>query len=325
MGELVEDFASYSRFGSLVWDFSVFQMVAKATFHTIHGRFRKTSAMVADSLLPLSAAASADFADRRIPRQRTFARVAMLPNLRVPTRRNDRSDAAFPQRFVGLAFVVSAVAIKSTDLVCRLIQQIVHLARVIATVLGQGFGFDLVRVRVHRQMQFPPCAAFALAVLAHLPFAFAENLQAGAIDHHVDPPGVFRNVERDAHFGGPLGQRRVVGNVEFDLHQFDERFAESFGLTIGQLKQLSQDEQTLDGGVAVDKRMPDSGVCVVVTPFFDRFFAKPEGNRPALHERLVVFAPICDFVRTFPCTGHVETPFRRLLFFKSSLFYVLNA
>jgi hypothetical protein len=33
-----------------------------------------------------------------------------------------------------------------------------------------------------------------------------------------------------------------------------KRFSESFGLAIGKLKQLSQNEQTLDGRVAVDKR-----------------------------------------------------------------------
>jgi hypothetical protein len=88
VGELVEDFTSYSCFGSLVWDFSIFQMIAKATLHPIHGRFRKTPAMVADVFFPLPSAATADFADRHIPRQRTTAGIAVSPNLRVPTRRN---------------------------------------------------------------------------------------------------------------------------------------------------------------------------------------------------------------------------------------------
>ena len=46
--------------------------------------------------------------------------------------------------------------------------------------------------------------AARIAVLSHLPFAFAENLQAGPVDHHVDRSDVFPNVQRHADFRGPL-------------------------------------------------------------------------------------------------------------------------
>ena len=48
MGEFVEDFTSQSGFSSLIGISTVFQMVAEATFHAIHGGFRKAAAMIAD-------------------------------------------------------------------------------------------------------------------------------------------------------------------------------------------------------------------------------------------------------------------------------------
>jgi hypothetical protein len=169
MGELAEGFASYADFGPLVRKDSIFQMIAESAFHPIHGGFRKVPAMVAAPLFPLPTAVLADFADRRVTRQRTSGGVAVTPNLRVPTRRDDREDATFLQGFVGLALVIGSVAIKSADLIGRLIQQVGHLTGVVATVFRQGFDLDLVRVGIHRQMQLSPHAAFVLAVFAHLP------------------------------------------------------------------------------------------------------------------------------------------------------------
>jgi hypothetical protein len=45
----------------LIFDFTVFQMVAKTTFHTIHGRFQQTAAMIADGFFLSSAAMAAGF------------------------------------------------------------------------------------------------------------------------------------------------------------------------------------------------------------------------------------------------------------------------
>lgn len=45
----------------------------------------------------------------------------------------------------------------------------------------------------------------------------------------------------------------------------------------------------------------------------------------ALRAWLIILAPIRYFIRTFPCIGHVETPSRRLMLLRTSLFYALNA
>src|SRR5271168_4288836 len=144
MGELVKDFTSYSGFGLLVRSQSVFEMVPKTTFHSIHGRFRQAAAMVADVLLPLATAPTADCADRFIPGKRATARVAVLGNLRVALRRDNGRRSTFVQGFVDLPFVVSAVAVKRFRLIGGLIQQGIDLAGVVTTVLRQGFRNDLV-------------------------------------------------------------------------------------------------------------------------------------------------------------------------------------
>lgn len=302
-------------------------MIAKATLHTIHHRFRKTSAMIADIFFPTPSAATPNVADRRVTRQRTLARIAVPFNLCVSLRRNNHLDSPLLQRFVNLPYIAYAVAVKSIDLAVYLIPKGVRLAGVVATVFRQCFRLNLVRGRIHRQVQCLPCATLRFAMFSHFPFAFAENFQSGAVLSTTTSigPACFLTSSETPNFCGPLGQRCEIGNGDGDLHQLSERFSESFGLAIGQSKCLTQDEQAFDGGVAVDKRMSDLRFRVGVMSFFNGFFAKQEGNRASLHKRLVIFSPICDFVRTFPCTGHVKTPSRRVLFFASSLFYVLKA
>jgi hypothetical protein len=193
-------------------------------FHPIHGGFQKTTAMVADVILPSPTSAMADGSYRHVSRQRTAARIA---------------------------------------------------------------------------------------VFSHPPFAFAENLQAGAVDRHVDRFDVFPNVQRHAYLCGPLGQRRGIGNIESNLHQCGERSSELFGLAIGESKQLSQFQQAFNRAVAVHEGVSDLRLSIGVMPVLDHVLAKPERNRASLNERLVILAPIFDPVRAFTCSGRVETPFRR--------------
>ncbi|KAF1004608.1 MAG: hypothetical protein E5299_02365 [Burkholderia gladioli] len=44
----------------------------------------------------------------------------------------------------------------------------------------------LTRIRVEREMDFTPRAPLRVAVLAHLPFTFAIDLQTGAVDNQID-------------------------------------------------------------------------------------------------------------------------------------------
>ena len=152
-------------------------MVAEAAFHSIHGSFRKTTPMIADRLLPSFAALATDCPNRQVARQRATAGIAVLSDLCITLRGNNRFHPSFLQRLVNLPFIIGAVAIKRLHSAGHLIQQVVHLAGVVATVFRKGFRFDFVRIWIDRQMQLLPDATFRFAVLTHFPLAFAENLR----------------------------------------------------------------------------------------------------------------------------------------------------
>lgn len=85
-----------------------------------------------------------------------------------------------------------------------MVQQQSRLIGVVAAVLGEQFRHDLVGRRVDRQVELPPGAPLADAVLPDLPFPFAEDLQAGAVDHHVDRPCVWRTSSEIPNFAARL-------------------------------------------------------------------------------------------------------------------------
>ena len=59
---------------------------------------------------------------------------------------------------------------------------------VVVVAWGQGLGQDLASVGVNRQMQLAQNYASGLGVLAHLPFPFAKELEAGRIDGQMQRP-----------------------------------------------------------------------------------------------------------------------------------------
>ena len=90
--------------------------------------------MVADVFFPSPTPPLPDGSYRHVSRQRTTTGIAVLCDLCVPLWRNDRLDPSLRQRFVNLPLVVSAVAVESIDFARRLIQQVVHLTAIVATV-----------------------------------------------------------------------------------------------------------------------------------------------------------------------------------------------
>src|SRR3954453_3512239 len=69
-----------------------------------------------------------------------------------------------------------------------LLEQRADLGGVALLVGGQLAGEDLASAALHREVQLPPGAFPTLALLLRQPFARAEDLQPGRIDHHVHRP-----------------------------------------------------------------------------------------------------------------------------------------
>ena len=150
---MIEDFASYSDLGPLVGKFSVFQFIPEATLHAVHGGFSEAATMIANLLFPLFATYSPNVANRGVAYQRGLAGVAVLLDLGIPQRRNDRLNLSIAERIVHFPLVVGAIAVKRLDRSVRLVEQAVDLIRVVTTVLGKYLRFNLLRSGIHRQVQ----------------------------------------------------------------------------------------------------------------------------------------------------------------------------
>lgn len=298
MGETIEDFAAEPRLGPLIFQQMILQDAAETVFQPIHGGFRQTATMITDFLLPALAADATNRADRFVARKRIVAAIAMLFDLRVALRRNDRRDALLGQRGVDLPLVVAAVAVELVDRLLDVLQYLRNRIGVMAAVFRENFRHDLVRRGVHRQVQFSPRPTLGHAVLTRFPLAFAKHFQARAVDDDVDRPAAAGDRERYVERGGPFRQRRVVANRHVDLHQHDQRAAQAFGLPIWKPKQFTQHEQAFDRRIAVYKRASNLGLIVRMFPRVDHLIAKPERDRAALHERLVILSPLRNLV---PC------------------------
>src|SRR3954466_15588953 len=58
----------------------------------------------------------------------------------------------------------------------------------VARLVGGHLAVDRASAAIHREVQLPPGALATLALLLRQPFARAEDLQPGCIDHHVHRP-----------------------------------------------------------------------------------------------------------------------------------------
>src|SRR5208337_3534840 len=82
--------------------------------------------------------------------------------------------------------VIRAVRQDGGDRGRNLVKQRANQRGVALLGRGQGRSENLAGVRIDGQVQLAPGPPIAAAMLGHLPFTGAENLQAGAVDHHGD-------------------------------------------------------------------------------------------------------------------------------------------
>ena len=151
--------------------------------------FDDGAAMIAAGFFPRSTAPFTDGSDRLIARQRLGFAVAMLLNLGVFARRNDRTHRRSPvwrgQRLKHLAPIIGSIPAHRSDGGFDLIQQRLDLPRIILAIRRQGLCHDLAGGFIHAEVQFAPRAPLVPAVLTHLPLAFAIHLQPRRVDDQV--------------------------------------------------------------------------------------------------------------------------------------------
>jgi len=271
-------------------------MRSETCFHSEHRGLGQRTAVVADSFFPAFATVFANAANRFVTRQRQQFAVTVLLDLRISSRRNDRSDLAFRQLAVNLPFVICPIAVKLADLVGNFLQQIRNFRSVIGRFVRQIVRHDFLRFGVNRQMKLSLCSMFCPTVFFHFPLAFAEHLQAGAIDDNIDFTFFVGPQDRNTKFRRSFAQRSVIRNRKVELHDREYPTPEAFGVTIRQSEQFPHRQQCLNGQVAEDKGVSLALFGVVVLPLFEDFAGKPKSDVTSVDQRLVIFCPISDLV-----------------------------
>ncbi|EDT41957.1 hypothetical protein BamMEX5DRAFT_2290 [Burkholderia ambifaria MEX-5] len=88
-------------------------------------------------------------------------------------------------------------------------------------------GAHLTGIRVEAEMHLAPRAALRVTVLAHLPFAFAVDLHAGAVDHQMDRLAVVNDRQLDLKRLRTAAERRVIRHGQGGESQFAQALREA--------------------------------------------------------------------------------------------------
>ena len=151
-----------------------------------------------------------------------------LPRLGVPAGRDDGMGTAVSDGIVALAGVVGTVCRDTADLlVIRDLAEEVGQDRRIADVApGDLNGPNLQRFLVDPEVDLAPDATFRATMLAGVPFAFALDLDAGAVDQQVQR--AFRSTVWNVDSQGLLAarQRAEVGHRPVEANQSQQTFDE---------------------------------------------------------------------------------------------------
>ncbi|KAF1009971.1 MAG: hypothetical protein E5299_01794 [Burkholderia gladioli] len=83
------------------------------------------------------------------------------------------------------------------------------------------------RICVERKMDFTPRVPLRVAMLAHLPFTFAIDLQTGAVDHQMDRFVVAKDRRFDIKRFCPATERGVIRHRQAREGQIAQTLAET--------------------------------------------------------------------------------------------------
>jgi len=180
-----------------------------------------------------------------------------------------------------------------------LIRQLIDLRRVIRRIVRQHFRFDFLRLGIHRKMQLTPSATLTPTILSHLPFAFAINFQASAVNDKTDCTLDLGSIQRNGKCLSTFCNRREIRNDDLDLHQSHQSFRKAFGRAIGQPIQLSKSEKRFDCQITVCERATDFEGIIFTVPLLDNLIGNPEREVATIDKGLIVFRPIDDLVLLF--------------------------
>ena len=188
--------------------------------------------------------------------------------------------------------VVGAIGRDLGDLSFDLIEQ---AGQDFAVAPGGGGHFnvdDVLGGFVDRQVDLAPSAALADPVLTHLTFAFAENLQARRINHHVCRP--LARPARHLHrkLAGPSRHVRVVRYRQVQVTQPHQRLDQSFRGAVRKLAQGLDRQASLNSGFRVEPGLAASDRTQRRPTVPDARLVEPDRQIASIDQRPVVLRPV---------------------------------
>ena len=148
---------------------------------------------------------------------------------------------------------------------------------------------------VNTEMELLPATLSTLPVFRRSPLALTDDRQAGAIDDEVKRPLHRGETEGEIEVLTPPRERRVIGCIEIDVHQGEDRTEEALGLAQWQPKDEPQRHGCLDREI---RELPRSARSTGRhrSPRLNRVGGEPECHVTPLDESLLVLGPIPDAV-----------------------------
>jgi len=172
------------------------------------------------------------------------------------------------------------------------------------------------RCRLRHERRVSPCLALAHArqdcgTQSVLDCFGAEELEAGAVDDHVDgtsarPAAAVLSIDRPP----PSCQRRVIGHGEIELHHLYQRAHIALGLAQWQAQHRTEHQCRLDGQVG-EPSLPARCPPARSAPTRNRILRQPHPDIATPDQPAIVLRPVLDAITRFgdkwPGSGSTDT------------------
>ena len=218
-------------------------------FEAIHFRLHQTASVATAPLLPDASAQPLAGPQRFVARGRP--RLVRFPRPCILARWNDGLCAALGNGCMACLGVVSAVATHAANRFVRryLAQQLRQHGRITHAVVGHLNGPNLQRLGVNAQTHLAPLTPIVSSMLLAFPFAFAQELDAGAGHQQVQRRGVGSVGQLDTEVFLAPAHGAEVWHLPIQAGQTQQAFYQPQALAQGQAKQAFDAQAELDGGI----------------------------------------------------------------------------
>ena len=266
-------------------------------FEAVHLGLHQAAAVIAAPPLPDGAAQPVTGAERCVARSGPYQGCPPRPG--VLARRNHRLCPSLCNRCMARLGVVGAVPADAGHrfIGWYLTQQFGQHRRVAHAAVRHFDGPNLPRVGVDVQVHLAPLPPVLGPMFLALPFAFAQELDAGAVHQQVQGTGggAVRQLHPKCFLAPTHGAE--VRHLPGQTRQTQQALDHAQGLAQGQPKQTFDAQAELDGGVGEDP-LATSGRCAPL-----HVFVQPNRQRPLCLQRGVVRSPVGGLVAAFGPLG----------------------